>query len=175
VNPTLLLAALIVVTLVLRFYRLGEWNLQATEIFTLRFGQAPVAQREAPWIPAHWQNARSQPGSPHGLSFYLPVHLSFAGQGSRSDLHLLSGPYAAAPVQWSRVFSRSAGGDGMVGTAILDHFSDNRTLRRGGWSADAGFSIYGRPAVGLSGCCALAGVTSKLRTSCSPTSLRGNG
>jgi hypothetical protein len=55
VNPTLLLAALIVVTLVLRFYRLGEWNLQATEIFTLRFGQAPVAQREAPWIPAHWQ------------------------------------------------------------------------------------------------------------------------
>jgi mannosyltransferase len=40
-NPALLLAALILVTLVLRFYRLGEWNLQATEIFTLRDSVRP--------------------------------------------------------------------------------------------------------------------------------------
>lgn len=36
VSPALILAALIVIAALLRFYRLGDWSLEATEIFTLR-------------------------------------------------------------------------------------------------------------------------------------------
>ncbi len=35
-SPAVLLAGLIVLAIVLRFWRLGDWNFQATEIFTLR-------------------------------------------------------------------------------------------------------------------------------------------
>ena len=41
INPTLILAGLVLITLVLRFYRLGEWNFQATEMFTLRDSVKP--------------------------------------------------------------------------------------------------------------------------------------
>jgi uncharacterized membrane protein len=40
-KKTILLAALLVLALVLRFWRLGDWNFQATEIFTLRDSAEP--------------------------------------------------------------------------------------------------------------------------------------
>lgn len=40
-HATLLLAGLIVLAIALRFWRLGEWNFQATEIFTLRDSVTP--------------------------------------------------------------------------------------------------------------------------------------
>jgi dolichyl-phosphate-mannose-protein mannosyltransferase len=46
--PVLLLAGLTFLTLVLRFYRLGDWNLQATEIFTLRDSVTPQFDNPRP-------------------------------------------------------------------------------------------------------------------------------
>lgn len=43
-----ILAGLIVLALVLRFWRLGEWNLQATEIFTLRDSVRPQFRNPRP-------------------------------------------------------------------------------------------------------------------------------
>ncbi|HET9480451.1 MAG TPA: glycosyltransferase family 39 protein, partial [Candidatus Polarisedimenticolia bacterium] len=55
--PVLILGALIVVAVVLRFFRLGDWNFEGTEMFTLRDSVRP-----------QWHNAR-----PLGylLNYYL--------------------------------------------------------------------------------------------------------
>ena len=39
--PLALLAGILILTIVLRFYRLGEWNFEATEMFTLRDSVRP--------------------------------------------------------------------------------------------------------------------------------------
>jgi mannosyltransferase len=56
-TPALVVAALILVSLILRFYRLGEWNFQATEIFTLR------------------DSVRPQWGNPRPLGYLLNYYL----------------------------------------------------------------------------------------------------
>jgi len=47
-NPTLLLAGLLVLAVALRFWRLGDWNFQATEIFTWRDSQTPQFSNPRP-------------------------------------------------------------------------------------------------------------------------------
>jgi 4-amino-4-deoxy-L-arabinose transferase-like glycosyltransferase len=47
-TPSLLVAGLIVLALVLRFWRIGEWNFQATEIFTLRDSLHPKLSNPRP-------------------------------------------------------------------------------------------------------------------------------
>lgn len=46
--PTLLVAALIILALILRFWHLGTWNFQATEIFTLRDSMRPQFHNTRP-------------------------------------------------------------------------------------------------------------------------------
>jgi mannosyltransferase len=48
VSPTLLLAGLIVLAVVLRFWNLGDWNFQATEMFTLRDSTSPQFRNPRP-------------------------------------------------------------------------------------------------------------------------------
>ena len=40
-DPAILIAALTLLALVLRFWRLGDWNFEATEMFTLRDSLKP--------------------------------------------------------------------------------------------------------------------------------------
>lgn len=47
-NPALILAILILLGLALRFFRLGEWNFEATEIFTLRDSVRPQWRNPRP-------------------------------------------------------------------------------------------------------------------------------
>lgn len=48
VSPAVLLAGLIVLAIALRFWRLGDWNFQATEIFTLRDSVTPQFRNPRP-------------------------------------------------------------------------------------------------------------------------------
>jgi mannosyltransferase len=47
-TPVLIFAGLVVLALVLRFWRLGDWNFQATEIFTLRDSVRPQFRNPRP-------------------------------------------------------------------------------------------------------------------------------
>ena len=47
-TPLLLLAGILVLTIVLRFYRLGDWNFEATEMFTLRDSVRPQFRNPRP-------------------------------------------------------------------------------------------------------------------------------
>jgi hypothetical protein len=49
-TPALLLAALILLACALRFWRLGDWNLEATEIFTLRDSNSPQFHNARPLL-----------------------------------------------------------------------------------------------------------------------------
>jgi mannosyltransferase len=47
-TPVLLLVGILVLTIVLRFYRLGDWNFEATEMFTLRDSVRPQFRNARP-------------------------------------------------------------------------------------------------------------------------------